>query len=346
MSLSFVRTPSLPATLASNTLYLVRDETTGKLNFVATDSEGQVAATPSYAEIQALIQSEVSAAASVATQITAATEKTTPVDNDTIGIVDSVSGQLRWLSFVRLKNWISSLFVSKTAAQVDGNLSVIGLGRRIFGDFSSTMLLANRVAFQSSTENGLTAISAIPNGTSDTSAFHAYNKSDPDNAGRVGIAVTATDARISTDAKGAGTNLPLRVYTGSVVRMEFDNVSGNNLFTSGAFGYGVGNGGTVTQQISKAAEVTLNKPSGRITTHDSSIAAGQVATFTLNNLSIGSTDRLDVQILSSLSSTKGAYQIWTETLFGKALIFILNRSTGPKSEILNLQFTVMKASQS
>ena len=346
MSLSFVRTPSLPATLASNTLYLVRDKATGKLNFVATDSEGQVAATPSYAEIQALIQSEVSSAASVATQITGTTEKTTPVDNDTIGIVDSASGQLRWLSFVRLKNWISSLFVSKTAAQVDGNLNVTGRERRITGDFSSTMLLAYRVAFQSSTENGLTAVSAIPNGTSDTSAFHAYNKSDPDNAGRVEIAVTATDARISTDAKGAGSSLPLRVYTGSVVRMEFDNVSGNNLFTSGAFGYGAGNGGTVIQQTSKTTGVTLNKPCGRITTHGSSIAAGQAIAFTLNNLSIGPTDRLDVQLQSSGSVTSGAYQVWTETGNGKAIIFILNRSTGPKSEILNLQFTVMKASQS
>lgn len=345
MSLSFVRTPSLPATLASNTLYLVRDEATGKLNFVATDSEGQVAATPSYAEIQALIQSEVSAATSVATQITGATEKTTPVDNDTIGIVDSASGQLRWLSFVRLKNWISGLFVSKTAAQVDGNLSITGQTRRIFGDFSNTMLLANRAAFQSSTENGLTAISAIPNGTSDTSAFHAYNKSDPDNAGRVGIAVTATDARISTDAKGAGTNLPLRVYTGSVVRMEFD-VYGNNLFTSGAFGYGVGNGGTVIQQTSKTTQVTLNKPCGLIVTRNTSIAAGQVTSFTLNNSNIGLADRLDVQILSAFFSTSGAYQVWTETENGKANIFILNRSNVSLEEILHLQFTVMKASQS
>lgn len=238
------------------------------------------------------------------------------------------------------------MFVSKTAAQVDGNLNVTGLGRRITGDFSSTMLLANRVAFQSSTENGLTAISAIPNGTSDTSAFHAYNKSDPDNAGRVGIAVTATDARISTDAKGAGTNLPLRVYTGSVVRMEFDNVSGNNLFTSGAFGYGAGNGGTVIQQISKTAEVTLNKPCGLIVTHYSPIEAGQVTSFALSNLNIGTADRLDVQILSNLSSMTGVYQIWTETLFGKAYIFILNRYNDTLAESLNLQFTVMKASQS
>lgn len=346
MSLSFVRTPSLPATLASNTLYLVRDETTGKLNFVATDSEGQVAATPSYAEIQALIQSEVSSATSVATQITGATEKTTPVDNDTIGIVDSVSGQLRWLSFVRLKNWISGLFVSKTAAQVDGNLSITGQARRIFGDFSNTMLLANRAAFQSSTVNGETAISAIPNGTSEISGFHAYNKSDPDNAGRVGISLTSTHARISTGTKGAGSSLPLRIYTDGLLRMEFNNVSGNNLFTSGAFGYGDGNGGTVIQQTSKATGVTLNKPCGRITTHGSSIAAGQHAVFTLNNLSIGPTDRLDVQLQSSAFVTPGAYQVWTETDNGKANIFILNRSTGPKSEPLNLQFTVMKASQS
>ncbi|MFN7318345.1 MAG: hypothetical protein ACK5S6_02435, partial [bacterium] len=46
-------------------------------------------------------------------------------------------------------------------------------GGRITGDFSNATV-ANRVAFQTSTVNGGTAVSVVPNGTGTFSQFSAY----------------------------------------------------------------------------------------------------------------------------------------------------------------------------
>jgi hypothetical protein len=47
---------------------------------------------------------------------------------------------------------------------VTGNQSFVGTGNRITGDFTNATQ-SNRVAFQTSTANSATAITAIPNGT-------------------------------------------------------------------------------------------------------------------------------------------------------------------------------------
>jgi hypothetical protein len=48
-------------------------------------------------------------------------------------------------------------------------------------------------------------------------------------------------------------------------------------------GYAAGAGGTVTQATSRSTAVTLNKPTGAITTHTASLNAGAGVTFTVNN---------------------------------------------------------------
>ena len=63
--------------------------------------------------------------------------------------------------------------------------------------------------------------------------------------------------------------------------------SGNVLVTgSGGLGYGVGSGGTVTQATSKSTAVTLNKPCGRITTHNQTLNANATAQFVVNNSTV------------------------------------------------------------
>jgi hypothetical protein len=66
-------------------------------------------------------------------------------------------------------------------ASVSGNLAFTGTGNRITGDFSNTTD-ANRVFFQSSTVNGITLVSAIPNGTNQVAGFTGFNNSDPTNS--------------------------------------------------------------------------------------------------------------------------------------------------------------------
>jgi hypothetical protein len=62
-----------------------------------------------------------------------------------------------------------------------GNLDFTGTGNRITGDFSNATV-ASRVMFQTSTTNGITRISAIPNGSGAGSIFTAYGATDPTNS--------------------------------------------------------------------------------------------------------------------------------------------------------------------
>lgn len=80
--------------------------------------------------------------------------------------------------------------------------------------------------------------------------------------------------------------------------------AGPNLTTS-AFGYTAGAGGTVTQATSKSTGVTLNKLSGRVTTHNAALAAGAEITFTVTNNTVAATD---VPLLALQSGgTAGSY---------------------------------------
>lgn len=78
-------------------------------------------------------------------------------------------------------------------------------------------------------------------------------------------------------------------YDGTTGKLQNSGViiddSGNLLLKSGtgALGYGVGAGGTVNQLTSRSTEVTLNKPSGTIYTHNESLANGASVSFVVYN---------------------------------------------------------------
>jgi len=117
---------------------------------------------------------------------------------------------------------------------VNGNLAITGNARRIIGDMSSTPL-SNRLSFQTSTVNGNTAVTAIPNGTSTTSSFRANNNVDPDNCGFIALTSASTDARLNVGIQGTGTYLPMTVYTGGSERMRID-ATGNILVAQASRG--------------------------------------------------------------------------------------------------------------
>lgn len=115
--------------------------------------------------------------------------------------------------------------------------------------------------------------------------------------------------------------------------------SGSLLLTAGtgAIGYGTGAGGTVTQLTSKSTAVTLNKPSGRITTHNAALAAGATIAFTLNNSIITTSDTV-----ACISST-GNYRVYAFAIgAGIALIEITNKTAGSLSEAFNISFNITK----
>lgn len=104
-----------------------------------------------------------------------------------------------------------------------------------------------------------------------------------------------------------------------------------------SLGYGPGSGGTVTQATSKATGVTLNKPSGQITTASNAIAANSVVSFTLTNNKIGANDIPEVVIKSG--ATAGAYVVQVDAVAaGSCRISIRNMTAGSLSETLVLQF--------
>jgi hypothetical protein len=106
-----------------------------------------------------------------------------------------------------------------------GNLTFTGTGNRITGEMS-TGTIANRVAFQTSTTNGTTVVTAIPNGTGTQSNFNVHNNSDPTNSSDFRFLINATEARLQAGNTGTGTLLPITMLTGGSERLRIDT-SGN-----------------------------------------------------------------------------------------------------------------------
>lgn len=118
---------------------------------------------------------------------------------------------------------------------------------------------------------------------------------------------------------------------------------GTNAVTvdTGSFGYGTGSGGTVTQATSKATGVTLNKPSGQVTTASGALAANTAVSFTLTNNKIAANDIPKVVIQSG--ATAGAYVVQVDAVAaGSCRISIRNMTAGSLSETLVLQFNIEK----
>ena len=289
-----------------------------------------------------------------------------------------------------------------------GNLTFTGTANRIRGDFSNSTV-ANRVMFQTSTVNGNTLVSAIPNGTAVIGQFGAANSSDPANASFLNVLANSTDVSFRNAITGTGTYLPMTFYTGGSERMRlstagtftvgesqtdqfptalviqesahatsrranmqigsawliaqdangngtkdffiYDNIagavrllidtSGNVTLSSatGSFGYGAGAGGTVTQATSKATTVTLNKPTGQITTAADALAASTRVSFLFNNSLIGTND---VLVLTPAVSG-GSYNVQViDSGTGVAYIEIFNKSAGSRSEAIAIKFAIIK----
>ena len=119
------------------------------------------------------------------------------------------------------------------------------------------------------------------------------------------------------------------------------NIDGADfVYVDGEIGYTAAAQGAVTQGVSKAEPVTLNKSAGQITMNAATLNAATNVTFTLNNSTVSAKD---VVVLSvSSGATAGAYNCWVSGKgTGSCTITLRNLSGGSLSEAVVINFAVI-----
>lgn len=114
--------------------------------------------------------------------------------------------------------------LTSTEFQLANNLNFAGTNKRILGDMSNATA-ASRVHFQTSTVNGSTSLSAIPNGTGTSASLQVHNSSDPDNASYGQITANPTNIAISSFVRGTGAQLPFRFNSTGGTQFEITHTA-------------------------------------------------------------------------------------------------------------------------
>ena len=121
--------------------------------------------------------------------------------------------------------------------------------------------------------------------------------------------------------------------------------AGGLLSNAGVIGYDTGSGGTVTQADSKSGTVTLNKPTGSITTTSDALAGGAYVNFVFYNSYISSGDIVHVQ--ASGGAIGNEYQAWVGAIAAGVVVICLRNNTGAsRSEVVNIDFAIFKRAAS
>lgn len=203
----------------------------------------------------------------------------------------------------------------KTGGDINGPVGVVGL----LTAKSPSAGVAGKIAFQDSTGVGTN----LQIGKNDSFT----NWAD--------ISHTASGGMLNISQSGAGT---VNTLVNNTIIQEVTTAGVRIL--SGSIGYGTGAGGTATQATSKSTGVTLNKPTGQITTNNASLGAGSIASFTLSNSFIGGNDVLALGVTGG--TNPDAYLLRARTFTGGAVISIVNQTAGALSDAVQFQFIVIK----
>jgi hypothetical protein len=125
----------------------------------------------------------------------------------------------------------ASTYLALAGGTLTGNLAFSGSGLKITGDFSNGTP-ASRTYFQTSTANGQTLVTAVPNGTGANSQFQAYNSSDPNNSSIAALVASASQVRIVSGNIGTGTLNPITFIFSNTEAARFDPTTRNFLIGS------------------------------------------------------------------------------------------------------------------
>lgn len=159
-------------------------------------------------------------------------------------------------------------------------------------------------------------------------------------AGSVSAPGVAVSGDTNTGIYSPGAD-QLAVATAGVLRLSV-GATGDVLARSGAVGYGVGAGGTVTQATNKTTAVTLNKPFGRVTMNNAALAAGASVEFSVANTFVTVDDMV---VATSESFVSYAVQV-QRVATGGFVLRVTNYSGGSLSEAVRINFAIIKGAVS
>ena len=177
----------------------------------------------------------------------------------------------------------ASTYLPLAGGTLTGNLSFNGSGLRITGDFSGAS--TSRLLLQTSTTNGQTLVTAIPNGTGVDSQFQAYNSSNPNNSSIAALVASATQVRIVSGSIGTGTVNPITFIFSNTEAARFDPTTRNFLIGTST------DNGTDKLQVNGSVSATSFKGTldgGTLIAYQEKVqVVGTVSTATYNiNLSL------------------------------------------------------------
>ena len=119
-----------------------------------------------------------------------------------------------------------------------------------------------------------------------------------------------------------------------------DLVSATDIVSNGTIGYSAAQFGTVTQQNNKTTGVTLNTPSGQITTASAQMAPNANAVFVVTCSAVSARDTVIVNVASG--GTLGAYNVFVAAIAdGSFTLELKNVTNNAYSEVIKLNYIII-----
>jgi hypothetical protein len=119
-----------------------------------------------------------------------------------------------------------------------------------------------------------------------------------------------------------------------------DTLSATDIISTGTLGYSASKFSTVTQQNNKTTGVTINTPSGQITTANAQMAPNANAVFVVTCSAVSARDAVVANVASG--GTLGAYNVFVAAIAnGSFTLELKNVTNNAYSEAIKLNYIII-----